>query len=294
MTLSNDQGEVINPELIAQRSAFLAQAAEIMNQQSRENQLLYIIGTEVPVPGGLMNEDEGLHITRPEDVHTTIESHRQAFLKIGLDDAWSRVIAVVVQPGVEFGDDFISEYNPEKAQELSSFIEDQRLQYEAHSTDYQPKSALRNLVTDHFSILKVGPNLTYAYREAVFSLAMMETELFPFDEVSNIIAIMDEVMVQYPEYWSGYYHGTPEEKAFKRKFSLSDRIRYYWSQPKVECAFRKLMMNLSNQELPLTLMSQYAPSELNILQEKDLPFTPDNIISTKITHVLDRYWQACE
>ncbi len=36
---------------------------------------------------------------------------------------------------------------------------------------------LRGLVTDHFAILKVGPVLTYAYREAVFALSFIEDEL---------------------------------------------------------------------------------------------------------------------
>ena len=84
-----------------------------------------------------------------------------------------------MQPGVEFGDDFVLPYQPDAARELSKFIETQPIIYEAHSTDYQTRQALKNLVRDHFAILKVGPALTFAFREAVFALAMMENELVP-------------------------------------------------------------------------------------------------------------------
>ena len=84
---------------------------------------------------------------------------------------------MVVQPGVEFGDDFVLPYRPEAAKELSRFIEDQPMIYEAHSTDYQTRAALTSLVHGHFAILKVGPGLTFAFREAVFALAMIENEM---------------------------------------------------------------------------------------------------------------------
>lgn len=49
--------------------------------------------------------------------------------------------------------------------------------YEAHSTDYQTQTAYQELVRDHFAILKVGPALTFALREAIFALAQIEQEL---------------------------------------------------------------------------------------------------------------------
>ena len=42
------------------------------------------------------------------------------------------------------------------------------------------------MVEAHFAILKVGPGLTYAFREAVFALAEMETILIAKDEFSHI------------------------------------------------------------------------------------------------------------
>jgi tagatose-1,6-bisphosphate aldolase non-catalytic subunit AgaZ/GatZ len=78
-----------------------------------------------------------------------------------LSDAWSRVVGLVIQPGVEFGDAMVHDYQPTPA--LTAVIDRQPgLAYEAHSTDYQSGSNLARLVQNHFFILKVGPWLTYA------------------------------------------------------------------------------------------------------------------------------------
>ena len=271
MRLADDPSGPLDPVIIAKRAAQLAKAAEdALDQKLSTGQtksLRYVIGTEVPVPGGAAAHEDGVSVTRVNDVRETIEIHRQAFLALGLESAWERVIAVVVQPGVEFGDDFVLPYQPDQARDLSSFIESQGLVYEAHSTDYQTRTALRNLVRDHFAILKVGPGLTFAYREAIFALAMMENELIRADERSNIITVLDEVMMSRPEHWQKYYSGSAAEQAFKRKYSLSDRIRYYWVQPEVQQALEQLMKNLSTVQLPLSLVSQFAPQEKSFLVE---------------------------
>lgn len=97
--------------------------------------------------------------------------------KAELNDAWQRTIALVVQPGVEFDHHSVERYQPQRADALSHFIERQPgMIYEAHSTDYQPPQAYRQLVRDHFAILKVGPALTFALREALFALDRIERE----------------------------------------------------------------------------------------------------------------------
>jgi D-tagatose-1,6-bisphosphate aldolase subunit GatZ/KbaZ len=190
---------------------------------------------------------------------------------------------------VEFGDDFVLPYNPQAAQELSRFIESETMIYEAHSTDYQARTALQNLVRGHFAILKVGPALTFAFREAVFALAMMENELFAEDRRSNIIQVLDNVMVKHPEHWEKYYRGDETAQAYKRKYSLSDRARYYWVQPEVQDAFERLAGNFKDRQIPLALMSQFAPMETDALCGRREPFSFDNIISRWIARVLDDY-----
>jgi len=156
--------------------------------------------------------------------------------------------------------------------------------YEAHSTDYQTRDALGNLVRDHFAILKVGPGLTFAFREAVFALAMIENEMFSKNERSNIIQVLDKVMLKHPEHWMKYYRGNETEQAFKRKYSLSDRARYYWVQPQVWTAFERLLKNLGGKVLPHALLSQFVG---------ETGLNAEQVIEWKINKVLQNYSAAC-
>lgn len=288
MRLADDPEGPLDVEVSAERAARLAQVAEQVGKEG----LRYVIGTEVPIPGGAKDYEECISVTKVEDARQTIEVTREAFYRVGLESAWERVIAVVVQPGVEFGDDFILPYQPEATGELSKFIEIQPMVYEAHSTDYQTRQALKDLVRDHFAILKVGPALTFAFREAVFALAEIENELFAADESSNIISILDDVMVQHSEYWARYYMGSMEEQAFKRKYSLSDRIRYYWTEPKVQHALNLLLTRLAKTPLPETLLKQYVPEIYASSKNESRSITPERILLSKIQYVLDGYYLA--
>ena len=280
MRLADDPEGALDPEVSARRAAELAKAAEQLGQ----GPLCYVIGTEVPLPGGTTRQEGGMRVTESHDARQTIEIHRKSFHDVGLQSAWQRVVAVVVQPGVEFGDDFVLPYRREAARELAKFIESQPMVYEAHSTDYQKPEALKNLVVDHFAILKVGPALTFAYREAIFALAMIENEWIEKDKRSNILEVLEDAMAAKPEYWREYYHGTEQEQAFKRRFSLSDRIRYYWAQPAVQHALERLMNNLGNQALPYSLSRQF-------LGETDLD--AGQAIQWKVGMVLEDYLGAC-
>ena len=288
MRLADDPPGPLDVEISAKRAARLARVAEDAGTLEPR----YVIGTEVPVPGGTTEHEDSVQVSRIEDVYKTIELTRDEFYKAGLQSAWERVIAVVVQPGVEFGDDFVLPYQPEKATELSRFIEGYPLVYEAHSTDYQTREALSNLVRDHFAILKVGPGLTFAFREAVFLLAHIENELIPAQTRSNIIQVLDEVMINQPGYWRSYYQGNEQQIAHKRKYSLSDRIRYYWTQPAVQHALGQLMTNLSGVDLPANLLRELA-LDLRVEDSIDARFTAEQVISAKIQLVLNDYAAAC-
>jgi len=275
----------LNPEVIARRAAQLTKVSEEAVETGLAPIHLprYVIGTEVPIPGGAQEHEDGVSVTKVEDARETIDIHRKAFYELGLQSAWDRIVAVVVQPGVEFGDNFVLPYQPDAAKELSRFIESQSMVYEAHSTDYQTRDALRNLVHDHFAILKVGPGLTFAFREAIFALAMIEDELIKKEWRSNIIQVLDDVMAKHPEHWQKYYRGDEAEQAFKRKYSLSDRARYYWVQPKVQMAFERLMINLGGKVLPDSLLRQF-------VGERELK--AEQIIAWKINKVLNDYTEA--
>ena len=196
---------------------------------------MYVIGTEVPVPGGATESIEGLAVTAPQAALATIEAHRQAFISTGLEDAWTRVIASVVQPGVEFDHHHVIDYGPRAAQALSLAITAvPGMVFEAHSTDYQTRDALRTLVQDHFAILKVGPGLTFAMREALWALDAMNEQLTPVQQQARLRNIVLSRMRQFPKYWERYYHSNGQPLTVDLQYSLSDRVRYYWPDPRLK------------------------------------------------------------
>jgi D-tagatose-1,6-bisphosphate aldolase subunit GatZ/KbaZ len=290
-----EPGMPLSPALIAERTALLCKTAE---EFAGGNELppLYVIGTEVPVPGGAHHDIDEITPTSISDLQETIDLTRKAFFKYDLQEAWERVIAVVVQPGVEFSDAMIHDYHREKAADLKNFIEKyELLVYEAHSTDYQKRDLLKQMVEDHFAILKVGPALTFAFREVIFALAFIEKHLLPVNRTrsdSNILEIIEAVMRGNPKYWKRYYPGNEARQTFSRKFSLSDRIRYYWSEPKVVSAMEILIQNLTEMEIPLTLISQYLPEQYHALRNGEIDYSISDLIYHKILAVLTDYTYA--
>ncbi len=220
-------------ELVAARAARLLAAAEASGRQAGGDAPVYVIGTEVPTPGGATEDLSALAVTTPQAAAVTIAAHREAFARAGLEGAWPRVLALVVQPGVEFDHHKVIDYRPAAAKELSDFIgRDRQFVFEAHSTDYQSEGGLKALVRDHFAILKVGPGATFAYREALWGLAAIEQELFGRGSVPDLRRIVVEVMRADPKHWRGHY-AEGDQLDLDLQYSLSDRIRYYWPYPAV-------------------------------------------------------------
>lgn len=303
MQCADDAGDKHTPfddEIVAERAAELCQVAEDAYSEKPADSPapVYIVGTEVPIPGGAQQQIESeVTPTRPEDAEKTIAVTKQAFMKRGLQSAWQRVIAVVVQPGVEFGHAQVFAYNRQKAKPLSSLIEKyDGLIYEAHSTDYQTAEVLKQMVEDHFAILKVGPALTFALREAVFALAQTEKEWLgdkPGVTLSGIRETIEEVMLENPKHWEKHYHGTDTEQRYARKYSYSDRMRCYWPQPQIQNALNKLIENLSRHPVPLTLLSQYMPTQYHNIRARKISNTPVELIRDKIMEVTSFYAYAC-
>lgn len=289
-----DDPAVLTPATIAQRAAQLCQVAEgisVLNNGYKP--VYYVIGSEVPVPGGATEALSEIEPSAVESLQETIAETRAAFFERGLESAWERVIAVVVQPGVEFGNSLIVEYQREKAQPLSRAIEKyENLVYEAHSTDYQLPEKLKQMVEDHFAILKVGPALTFAFREAVFALADIEREILLRKKgvtLSNLKEVIDRAMMEKPEFWQKHYRGDAHSQALARKFSFSDRIRYYWPEPKVKTALDRLLKNLSPIEIPLSLLSQYLPVQYRRVREGKIRNNATSLILDKIMEITGSY-----
>ncbi len=300
MHLSGDRGDPQMPmadHIVAARSASLCATAEKTQQSNHRGNLkpIYVIGTEVPAPGGAKDSEEtSLRLTAVADVRETIAATHEAFQEQGMEAAWERVNALVVQPGVEFGDDQVFDFDPEKAQELSLTLDNiPNLVFEANSTDFQSASALNALVRGHFCILKVGPMLTYAWREAVFALADIESEFLNDSKASRLKQMLEEEMLANPAHWENYYTGDEGEKRFKRMYSYLDRSRYYWPINRLQEAVQRLFKNLRRINPPPSIYSQYLPLEYRAWRNGVLSLDPEDLAEYHVMEVLKTYATAC-
>lgn len=301
MRISGDSpAERLSDEIIAQRSAELyKQAKKSFENYKKQNpaapEPVFIIGSEVPIPGGAEENEESVTVTKTDDFIRTVETFKEIYTKNGL--TFDDIIAVVIQPGVEFAGDSVCEYNPEKAQELVNALKKYNgLIFEGHSTDYQTKECLREMVRDGVGILKVGPALTFAYREAIFALELIEKEIYktkPFIRLSNIRNIIENIMLDNPSNWEKHYHGTRTDISILMDFSYSDRCRYYMADPRVDEAVDILVQNINNAKIPLTLISQYMPNQyIHLRKNKEEVIYAQWLIKDKIKDLINDYIYA--
>jgi D-tagatose-1,6-bisphosphate aldolase subunit GatZ/KbaZ len=280
----------LDDELVAERASRLVEVAEAARDNANGPELVYVIGTEVPSPGGAVANGGALAVTTPSAAAATLGAHREAFARRGLEDAFPRVVALVVQPGVEFGDEEVAAYDREGARSLTAYGATlDPLVFEAHSTDYQTTAGLTHLVEDGFAILKVGPFLTFALREALYGLDQIACELHPSDRIESLQTTMERVMRTSPEYWQQYYVGSATERRVKRHFSYSDRIRYYWTDPDAVRAVEQLMTVLGEVSLPATLVSQYLHGAFaDVVSGRIVP-TAHTLLGHSVRTVIEQY-----
>ncbi|MER2533697.1 MAG: class II D-tagatose-bisphosphate aldolase, non-catalytic subunit [Rhizobiaceae bacterium] len=274
-------------ECVAERAADLCEVAE--SAAPDPDALVYVIGTEVPVPGGEAVEPDRLDVTSVDRLRKTIDTHRAAFAARGLDAAWGRIASVVAQPGVDFGHSSVYRFDAAAAAELSrSVLDFPGLTFEAHSTDYQPAEALEQLVAGHFFFLKVGPELTFRLREALFALSDIEA-LLDLPHPSELKRVLEDRMIANPEHWRDYYRGGEAETRQMRQFSYSDRARYYWGDAQLVSAVRRLLENLSGAGLKETIVSQY----FNGYPFGHVPTDARELVSRHVQTTVRRYFAAC-
>lgn len=303
MHLADDEGNAeFDTATIAERGAVLCETAQTaFNELKKINpdaiEPVYVVGSEVPIPGGA-REEEGIRVTRASDFEETVRCFREAFFKRGLRDAWRNVIAVVVQPGVEFGNESIHEYDRTAAKELTAALKKYPdLVFEGHSTDYQTAKALKEMVEDGIAVLKVGPALTFALREGLFALNHIENELFGNDPDtirSGFIDTLVKAMLKNPENWMRHYHGDENKINLSMKYSFSDRCRYYLPCKEVKESIDVLMKNLNSIEIPLTLISEYMPVQYTKIRNGLLANKPENLAKDRIVNCIDEYLYAAK
>jgi len=294
---SDNPDKPLSDAIIARRGAELCAAAEKAFENRHRDfpgavRPVYIIGSEVPIPGG-SQEHEELGVTSKENCLATISAFRTAFEKEGLTDAWKRVAAIVVQPGVEFGEDDVFVYNSDKAAGLCEVVKNDRFVFEGHSTDYQPRPALKELVKDGIIILKVGPALTFALREALFALESIEKIILRGRNaiLSDFSEILETEMMKKPEQWNKHYHGDKFKQQINRAYGFSDRVRYYLPEPEVKNAIGRLVENL-DKPVSLPLLSQFMPVQYTRVRDGTLDNKVDELILDRIGDCIDDYIYA--
>ncbi|EIM95579.1 D-tagatose-bisphosphate aldolase non-catalytic subunit [Paraburkholderia hospita] len=295
MSCADDPARLSDDVVAGRASRLCAIAEAAAEREGNREKPVYIIGTEVPVPGGAAEELEAIEVTSPDAALDTVAVHRNAWRDRGLDNAWQRVIALVVQPGVEFDHTKVVDYKPELATKLSRVLEElPGMVFEAHSTDYQAPEALAALVQDGFAILKVGPGVTFALREALYALADIESELVTPAARSNLRDVVEKVMLAKPGNWEKYYHGNDQEKRLLRTYSYSDRVRYYWADPEIDAAANKLISNLTGIDIPENVLSRYLPEQYWQYRRGQIDATPMSLIQSKVREVIGVYAAACK
>lgn len=295
----DDKNTRLADETIAARGAALCLVAEqaykeLLVDKPQAEAPVYIIGSEVPIPGGAQSAEESINVTSPEDCRRTLATFESIFRGQGLDSAWDRVIGLVVQPGVEFGDSEVHEYDRLKASSLTAALADwHQGVFEGHSTDYQTPRCLREMVEDGIAILKVGPALTFALREAIFALESIEKELLSESasgiRLSDFRNVLESRMLAEPANWQKHYHGDSKQLAFARAFSFSDRARYYLPDRQVDAAIHQMISNLDGVEIPMSILSQYMPWSYQAMRAGRISAKPQELLLEHIGHYIDEY-----
>lgn len=290
---ADDPAPQLSASEAARRAARLCRAAEAARGHQDPGPL-YVIGKEVPPPGGALAAGEVPTISDPGQILSDLAVYRRTFEDAGLAAAWSRVMAVVVQPGVDFGDHGAAAYEPERAAALSAAHGrlPGPMTYEIHATDYQTPAALERMVQDHFFLLKVGPCLTFALRRALYALAEIETEMDGTTAPSRLPQVMEGLMTEHPEHWRSHYRGDEARLRYLRHHSPRDRIRYYWSDPRAIQAVERLLHNLSR-PLPVVLLEANLPEIFAEIRHEKVFADPSAIVRSAVRYALQPYLAAC-
>ncbi|AOF92792.1 class II D-tagatose-bisphosphate aldolase, non-catalytic subunit [Sinorhizobium sp. RAC02] len=284
----------VSDEVSAARAAELAGICEAAAEDP--STLSYMYGTEVPPPGGARAEEggQGIEPTTPESALATIAAHRRRFEALGLHDAWQRAVGLVVQPGLEFAPDHVHRFDPATPDRLSPVLQDMTyLSFEAHSTDYQAPAVYPELGRRHFAVLKVGPALTHAYRQAVYALDALSDWTGGAPDRPRLPAVMEGLMLAEPDNWSKHYGGSDAQLRLLRHFSYADRIRYYWTQTAAVEAVQRLMAGLGEARPPVMVLEQFFAPALLDRAERLATAVPDwrkALVYAHIQEVLAPYY----
>jgi D-tagatose-1,6-bisphosphate aldolase subunit GatZ/KbaZ len=161
---------------------------------------------------------------------------------------------------------------------------------EAHSTDYQRPEVYVRLAELGFAFQKVGPALTFAYREAIYALDLLRG--IAGWGAPIVQPAMEAMMLADPRYWQSHYHGSPDDQRLARHVGYADRIRYYWPRPEAQAAVAALFADLDGRRLPEPLLLQVFPRPLLDRAEALEGPRAQALVTAAIQEALDPYFLA--
>jgi D-tagatose-1,6-bisphosphate aldolase subunit GatZ/KbaZ len=263
----------LSDDQTAERSADLARVCG-----EEGDDLLFVVGTEVPPPGGARADEDGaIAPTDANAARVTLAAHMDSF-----SDLAPLIGGLVVQPGVEFTPTDIHALPMERDPKFLQTISDwPTVCLEAHSTDYQYPAVFPRLAELGFAFQKVGPALTFAFREALYALDSLR-------ETPQLHDVMERIMVADPKNWQGHYHGTETEMAQQRHTGLADRIRYYWPHPQAQAAVSELMSEVTTLN-DATLIAHFESDILDLAEHLNGSLV-QRLIDAHIALALDPYF----
>ena len=99
-------------------------------------------------------------------------------------------------------------------------------------------------------------------------------------------------MLADPSNWENHYHGNEKELHLARKYSYSNRIRYYMGDEKIVAATDKLFANLREHEIPMNMLHQFMPIQYQQIVDGQLKNDPRDVVMAQIAEVMKIYEAA--
>jgi D-tagatose-1,6-bisphosphate aldolase subunit GatZ/KbaZ len=121
----------------------------------------------------------------------------------------------------------------------------------------------------------------------------MEKDLYAYSPAggySRFSDVLEQKLMQQPKYWERYYHGSEGDLAFARKYSLSDRCRYYLEDETIKDSIQRLVANINAKSIPFGLMSQYFPAQKEAILAHNGPVDAQWLIKERIRDVIKTYY----
>jgi len=89
--------------------------------------------------------------------------------------------------------------------------------------------------------------------------------------------------------WSTFCHGSEQDKAYARKYSLSDRARYYLDDSEIQASIDCLLKNINAIPLPYGMLSQFFSDVKETVMNSGQTITAEMLVKERVKNVIKDY-----